>query len=118
MIRRPPRSTQSRSSAASDVYKRQVGHMRVVPDGHACGCGHDGCWEQYASGRALVREAKAALVNDPIRAVRLLELAGGDPNHLKGPQVTKAAREGDPLALELLTTLGLSLIHISEPTRL
>src|SRR5450756_1761959 len=28
MIRRPPRSTQSRSSAASDVYKRQV---RAVP---------------------------------------------------------------------------------------
>src|SRR5450756_2048601 len=28
MIRRPPRSTQSRSSAASDVYKRQVySHM-------------------------------------------------------------------------------------------
>src|SRR5450756_3141344 len=26
MIRRPPRSTQSRSSAASDVYKRQVEH--------------------------------------------------------------------------------------------
>src|SRR5680860_1901797 len=29
MIRRPPRSTQSRSSAASDVYKRQ-GHERPV----------------------------------------------------------------------------------------
>ena len=38
MIRRPPRSTQSRSSAASDVYKRQgehgdgdlgFGHMRL-----------------------------------------------------------------------------------------
>src|SRR5450756_3222636 len=28
MIRRPPRSTQSRSSAASDVYKRQ--HMQNV----------------------------------------------------------------------------------------
>src|SRR5680860_1890248 len=28
MIRRPPRSTQSRSSAASDVYKRQV--MRIM----------------------------------------------------------------------------------------
>ena len=26
MIRRPPRSTQSRSSAASDVYKRQVAY--------------------------------------------------------------------------------------------
>src|SRR5680860_1916639 len=28
MIRRPPRSTQSRSSAASDVYKRQVSRSR------------------------------------------------------------------------------------------
>ena len=27
MIRRPPRSTQSRSSAASDVYKRQINKM-------------------------------------------------------------------------------------------
>src|SRR5450756_694001 len=30
MIRRPPRSTQSRSSAASDVYKRQVPHRLVT----------------------------------------------------------------------------------------
>src|SRR5450756_578862 len=33
MIRRPPRSTQSRSSAASDVYKRQIyaeGQRRYV----------------------------------------------------------------------------------------
>src|SRR5450756_2342557 len=33
MIRRPPRSTQSRSSAASDVYKRQV--RGVVGKGRA-----------------------------------------------------------------------------------
>ena len=30
MIRRPPRSTQSRSSAASDVYKRQVVEVVLV----------------------------------------------------------------------------------------
>src|SRR5680860_1336268 len=30
MIRRPPRSTQSRSSAASDVYKRQVYTIRTA----------------------------------------------------------------------------------------
>src|SRR5450756_3211128 len=30
MIRRPPRSTQSRSSAASDVYKRQVSDLLIV----------------------------------------------------------------------------------------
>ena len=31
MIRRPPRSTLDRSSAASDVYKRQVLHSRMIP---------------------------------------------------------------------------------------
>ena len=30
MIRRPPRSTQSRSSAASDVYKRQLQRLAAV----------------------------------------------------------------------------------------
>src|SRR5450756_3182134 len=40
MIRRPPRSTQSRSSAASDVYKRQ-GHRQIVEmAGQACGSRH------------------------------------------------------------------------------
>src|SRR5450756_2730483 len=34
MIRRPPRSTQSRSSAASDVYKRQNRHGPGGPDAH------------------------------------------------------------------------------------
>ena len=29
MIRRPPRSTLDRSSAASDVYKRQVAHLLI-----------------------------------------------------------------------------------------
>src|SRR5450756_940291 len=33
MIRRPPRSTQSRSSAASDVYKRQTLNGTVTANG-------------------------------------------------------------------------------------
>jgi len=32
MIRRPPRSTQSRSSAASDVYKRQGEWFDISPE--------------------------------------------------------------------------------------
>ena len=32
MIRRPPRSTQSRSSAASDVYKRQDRELAVLAE--------------------------------------------------------------------------------------
>src|SRR5450756_848032 len=36
MIRRPPRSTQSRSSAASDVYKRQLDPSRDIFAGGGC----------------------------------------------------------------------------------
>ncbi len=37
----------------------EIGHMRVVPGGVLCGCGNHGCWEQYASGSAMVREARS-----------------------------------------------------------
>lgn len=84
----------------------EVGHVRVVPEGHLCGCGQRGCWEQYASGSALVREARSAAATQPDRAARLLELAGGRPEKVTGPSVTKAAHEGDPLAVELLAELG------------
>jgi len=84
----------------------EVGHMRVVPDGQLCGCGHNGCWEQYASGSALVRSAQAAIVREPARAARLLELAGGVADDLAGPQITRAAQEGDELSIELLAELG------------
>ncbi|HEY6739721.1 MAG TPA: ROK family protein, partial [Actinopolymorphaceae bacterium] len=36
----------------------EFGHMTVVPGGHRCECGNRGCWEQYASGNSLVREAR------------------------------------------------------------
>src|SRR5450756_1651357 len=37
MIRRPPRATQSRSSAASDVYKRQLGNCGRCDFGNIAG---------------------------------------------------------------------------------
>lgn len=84
----------------------EVGHMRVVPEGQLCGCGLRGCWEQYASGTALVREARTAAWAEPEQAARLLELAGGDVNRITGPSVTRAAVEGDPLARRLLAEVG------------
>ncbi|KGM17266.1 glucokinase, partial [Actinotalea fermentans ATCC 43279 = JCM 9966 = DSM 3133] len=84
----------------------EVGHMRVVPDGQLCGCGQNGCWEQYASGSALVREARAVAATDPARAAAILAHADGDADRIKGPYVTKAALAGDPLAIELLAEVG------------
>jgi glucokinase len=61
-----------------------------VPDGHPCGCGRLGCLEQYASGNALVRFARAGARQEPERASQLLELAGGDRLAISGRQITEA----------------------------
>ena len=84
----------------------EFGHMQVVPDGQRCECGNRGCWEQYASGNALVREARAMMTADSPVARGLAELVGGDPSLLTGPLITEAAREGDGLAIELLADIG------------
>jgi len=84
----------------------EIGHMRVVPGGHYCGCGHEGCWEQYTSGSALVRDAQAAALTQADRAQRLIELAGGTVDKIAGPHITQAAFEGDALSIELLAELG------------
>ncbi|RFU37547.1 ROK family protein [Actinomadura logoneensis] len=84
----------------------EYGHVRVVPDGRRCGCGNRGCWEQYASGNALVYEARELARVSPALAGRLLELGGGRPEGINGPQVTEAAREGDAAALECFRTIA------------
>ncbi|WP_119729680.1 ROK family glucokinase [Thermomonospora amylolytica] len=78
----------------------EIGYLRMVPDGRRCGCGNRGCWEQYASGNALVHEARELARVAPLMAARLLELGEGSPEGISGPEVTQAAREGDRAALE------------------
>ena len=71
MIRRPPRSTQSRSSAASDVYKRQAEHLldgdRVVALDMA-----ENCWLNII---AAVQSARAPLslihISEPTRLLSI-----------------------------------------------
>lgn len=84
----------------------EYGHLCVVPDGRRCACGNRGCWEMYASGTALARDARELADISPVAAHRLLELADGDPEALSGPLVTQAAREGDPAAVEIYTAMG------------
>lgn len=84
----------------------EMGHVRAVPGGQRCGCGRQGCLEQYASGSALVRFAKENAVVDPASAVRLLELADGSVDAVSGPMVTRAAREGDPASRAAFASIG------------
>ncbi|MCW2766916.1 MAG: glkA 1 [Nocardioides sp.] len=84
----------------------EIGHMRVVPDGILCGCGNHGCFEQYASGSAMVREARSAAGGGSLLARGLLDRAGGDIENITGPLITEAARAGDWFAIEQLAALG------------
>ena len=80
----------------------EFGHQQVVPRGRPCQCGRSGCWEQYCSGNALLRHARARLAASP-----LLERAcGGDAGALTGAMVTEAASQGDAVSLAAFAEVG------------
>lgn len=95
----------------------EIGHMRVVPEGHLCGCGARGCFEQYASGNALLRHAREAISASPDLAKNLLSLGDGTVAGLTGHHITKAAEQGDPVALAAFNTtaqwLGAGIASLS-----
>jgi glucokinase len=84
----------------------EFGHMRVVPEGHICGCGARGCFEQYASGNALLRHAREAINASPEVARNLLSRGDGTVAGLTGQIITQAAQEADPIALAAFNTTG------------
>lgn len=73
-------------------FAGEVGHIRVEPGGHVCGCGRRGCWETVASGSALNRLGRERL--------------GPDAD---GHAVVAAAREGDATAVSILDEVGTRL---------
>ncbi|KRF07399.1 glucokinase [Nocardioides sp. Soil777] len=81
----------------------EFGHMQVVPGGQPCECGGRGCWEQYSSGNALVRFARARMGEQPSV---LEEATGGNPDLVTGPMVTEAAEDGDLVARQAFASVG------------
>lgn len=97
-------------------FAGEVGHMVIDPAGPLCHCGRTGCFEQLASGSALARIARRAA--EAGLADRVLELAGGDLEAVRGEQVVEAARAGDPGALaifeELAHNLAVGIANLAE----
>lgn len=95
----------------------EIGHVQVVEGGRLCGCGQRGCLEQYASGRALVREARERAAESPDEAQILLRVGDGSPEGITGRNVTKAAEQGDTVALAafdvIATWLGQGLADLA-----
>ena len=84
----------------------EIGHITMVPYGRRCGCGLQGCWEQYGSGRALVTEAREIARHSPAFAAGLLATAGGDPEGITGEMVTANAQQGDVGGLHCYDEIG------------
>ena len=101
MIRRPPRSTQSRSSAASDVYKRQVrkvfndANLDLAVDGAIAAKFRFGGQVCIAPNRFMVQEGVfpefVARMAERMRSLRVGD--GLDPRTNMGPLINLAARD-------------------------
>lgn len=84
----------------------EPGHVRVVPDGRPCPCGHRGCWEQYVSGTVVRRRGQELVRRGGPHAAALTAACEGDPDRLRGDDVTRLAREGDPTSRGVLAEAG------------
>jgi glucokinase len=71
----------------------EVGHMIVLPDGPACGCGGRGCLEALCSGTGIARRARAR-----VAAGESSSLSSLGPEGITGQSVVEAARAGDAVA--------------------
>jgi glucokinase len=101
-------------------FAGEPGHMVVDPKGPPCPCGRRGCWERFASGSGLARLAREAA--EAGRGHRLVELAGGDVDDVRGEHVTRAAMEGDPEAIAVFRDFGwwaalgiANLVNVLDP---
>jgi len=72
----------------------ELGHVKVVPDGRACGCGERGCLEAYAGGHHLIAQARELLLEGG--APELARLCAQEP--LTPLTLERAAQAGDARA--------------------
>ena len=85
-------------------FAGEIGHMVVDPNGPPCPCGRSGCWERFASGAGLgVRAREAAMAG---RLGEVVRVAGGDPESVRGEDVSAAAAAGDPAARRVIEEFG------------
>jgi glucokinase len=93
-----------RLRVGANGYAGEIGHMVVDPAGPPCPCGRRGCWERYASGGGLGLLAREAALAGRLPAV--VARAGGDPESVRGEDVTAAALAGDTDARQVVEQVG------------
>ncbi len=98
----------------------ELGHLVIVKDGRPCMCGRNGCWEKYASARALADDTREALKAHPDNM--MWKLVDGDLSRVNAKTAFDGMRAGDELATQVVhnfveyVACGItSVINIFQP---
>lgn len=98
----------------------ELGHLVIVKDGRPCMCGRNGCWEKYASARALTEDTREAMKAHPENM--MWKLVDGDLSRVNAKTAFDGMRAGDELATKVVhnfveyVACGItSVINIFQP---
>ncbi|MBF0406759.1 MAG: ROK family protein [Candidatus Riflebacteria bacterium] len=83
----------------------EIGHTCLDPEGPLCGCGKQGCFEAFSSGRAIENFVKSKLLYG--YKSEIMKLADENLNKVSCRIIGQAARNGDSLALSSLERAGM-----------
>jgi glucokinase len=103
----------------------EVGHTTIFPDGQMCKCGSRGCLECYAGAEYIVQRAIALLrtLGPRLKSRSLIrKYTRNRLETLTTRTIARAARAGDPLALDVIRETGYyvglgiaNVIHLLDP---
>ncbi len=98
----------------------EIGHMSISANGEKCACGNYGCLELYASAKAMLAYAIAALESGSESTLK--ECCQGNIYKLTPEDIYRIALDGDTLAREVLKEAGRylgvgisNIIHLFGP---
>lgn len=110
-------------SHGSNGMAGEVGHMVIDWNGEECPCGRKGCWERYASAKALKRMTQKAMEEHPDSI--LAQVVEENAGHVSGQSAFIAARRGCPVGQQVcdqyvayLAAGITNLINIYQPDAL
>lgn len=102
----------------------EFGHIKIAINGRKCTCGSAGCYEQYASSTALIRDTKEVLLAQDKDKKSLIWNYIKDISEVNAMNIFLAAKDLDELCLKCVDefcrniAFGLSsLIHIFNPEK-
>lgn len=84
----------------------ELGHITIDLHGPLCRCGNRGCLEAFVGGWAIARRAQERVGVDPAGGAALLAHVGGRLVDITSATVARAARDGDVVALAIISEVA------------